>query len=628
MRQSIFLLALLILSCHGFSQKKKDRGSELPVYPSFSEMSKKLSNTYDMDNLPENQRLNFEKHPDGWFIRIDHYENQNISKAERELYWKAATNSYQEIDLLKRDRPSGDKFLFRQGEGYEQQDRKYFYFGYRGCHWDAIQALKDKKKFTDQESYYLARAYSAFANGFVGDYRNTALPEHQFSLGNERNSMTTNQLAKFRKYNRLAIEYFEKTRELNPDFETFIGSLDIKIGNVHMERFLTLWTHQNEKEALKDLPDDLYPDYMRAVAHNYLASCPKNAILFTNGDNDTYPLLYVQAKENLRPDVTIVNFSMLQVPKYAMSFSDGAPFGALPVATSFKIDDLNDSLNTFWYILPEDTNAKALSLATLVEQGHKQRKYFPSVDLEAGYVSSYDVYFDFNDQRLEWNFDEPYILRSTMLVYDIILNNHQKRPICFSFLALKILYCDLEEYLNFTGSAYVLQGKNENGHLSLKENLFGHGYTQSDLLYENMMKKFKWVVPKKEGVNALRTNSFSQSQFTILMEALMAEEKHDRARKVIGLYLSTFAKAKANASFFTTRIAHHAYDLDLANEGREIASQILINSKEEFFRNKENSMARNEYRMTLSSIRNLAYLNNDEALQKMCEKYRYWLDNE
>jgi tetratricopeptide (TPR) repeat protein len=72
---------------------------------------------------------------------------------------------------------------------------------------------------------------------------------------------------------------------------------------------------------LGDMPKPLYD-----FGYNLLAGAPRNAIVFTNGDNDTYPPLAAQAVEGFRTDVSIVNVSLLNLQWYVRYLRDnGVP---------------------------------------------------------------------------------------------------------------------------------------------------------------------------------------------------------------------------------------------------------------------------------------------------------------
>ncbi|MEM6646478.1 MAG: DUF2723 domain-containing protein [Bacteroidota bacterium] len=74
----------------------------------------------------------------------------------------------------------------------------------------------------------------------------------------------------------------------------------------------------------------------RDFAYNLLMSVDDDAILFTGGDNDTYPLWYLQNVEGVRRDVTVVNLSILNMPSYVAQLKHNRMLDAAPLAFSLS----------------------------------------------------------------------------------------------------------------------------------------------------------------------------------------------------------------------------------------------------------------------------------------------------
>jgi len=104
------------------------------------------------------------------------------------------------------------------------------------------------------------------------------------------------------------IEYLQKAYEIDPDnpelYSDFVGHYEFVGNEKKMEEFLDKWYTSQELA-----PGLLHYNY------NVLMSTAKNAVLFTNGDNDTYPIWMLQKIKKVRTDVTVLNVSLMMAKK-------------------------------------------------------------------------------------------------------------------------------------------------------------------------------------------------------------------------------------------------------------------------------------------------------------------------
>jgi hypothetical protein len=248
-----------------------------------------------------------------------------------------------------------------------------------------------------------------------------------------------------------------------------------------------------------------YTTHLNAQA--YLESCDENAIMFTIGDNDTFPLWYLQEVEGIRTDVKLVNTSLFATDWYIDQMKratyDAAPipsqlkhdqykYGTLDVAYSLEHPRFKDSVMTIknlmrWIASDSDV--------TYVEtENNTKEKFYPTNRiripvnkekvLENGIVAQKDA--DKIVPYIDITIDDRALFKNRILMLDILANNNWERPIYFTGGAnADEEYIWLKDYLQLDGLAYKLvpiktpiEGKS----------LFDMGRIDPDKMYANIQK--------------------------------------------------------------------------------------------------------------------------------------------
>lgn len=326
----------------------------------------------------------------------------------------------------------------------------------------------------------------------------------------------------------------------------------------------------------------------RDFAYNYLNSCEPNAILFTNGDNDTFPLWYAQEVEGIRTDVRIVNLSLLGTDWYIDQMKMKC-YQSAPVPISMKHDQYVMGTRDVVYIinrLNEPIELKQLMDFVLSDDpakkyripGEKPIDYLPTnkikltVDkykvLSSGTVKDKDASLIVD--TMEWTLKGQYITKSALAILDIIANNNWERPIYFvsPFGDGDI---GIADYLQHEGFAYRLVPikSNSSDYLNISR-------IDSDILYDRLMNRFRWGRINEPDVfidhNVQRTamvlklrNSFSR-----LAKKLIEEGKKDSALKVLDRAVKLLPHPKFPYDFFMFGIIEGYYKLNEVQKANKL----------------------------------------------------------
>ncbi len=197
-------------------------------------------------------------------------------------------------------------------------------------------------------------------------------------------------------------------------------------------------------------------------SYNILQSCEPNAILFTNGDNDTFPLWFLQNVYNIRQDVRVVNLSLLNTSWYILQLKHQEP--KVPISLS---DETIETLTP--RLLPEDRRLVRIPVSREVFQQHMEEALVERKDMGAKLEDPPEISFEL----------KPTLMGQALRVQDLmILNiiqaNRFKHPVYFALTVSRQNQLNMFKYLRMDGLVFklVTYPEEQVSAVNLQKNLF------------------------------------------------------------------------------------------------------------------------------------------------------------
>ena len=349
-----------------------------------------------------------------------------------------------------------------------------------------------------------------------------------------------------------------------------------------------------------------------AMAIQYLESCDPNAIIFTIGDNDTFPLWYAQEIEGIRRDVRVVCTSLFNVDWYIDQMKRKA-YESAPIPSSLSHEQYK--WGTRDYIIKELVTKDTLSLDqflgfitsddertkykhVLQQQGYDtsgQR----SQDLNANYLPTENIRIPVDKltvlkngivkvqdsslivPHIDIKIKGAALYKNRLMMLDIIANNNWERPIYFTGGAFGDEdYIWMKDYLQLDGLVYKLVPINTTVD---KNNPFDMGRIDTDKMY-NMVTNWDWGNngdPEMYHDVETRRNSLTyRGNLARLIEALIKEGKLEKAEQIADLAMT---KMPVDMFGFYTLLEPYIgayYELKAPKKARELFLKVSIKYQE------------------------------------------------
>ncbi len=332
----------------------------------------------------------------------------------------------------------------------------------------------------------------------------------------------------------------------------------------------------------------------RDFGRNYLESCAPGAIIFTNGDNDTFPLWYNQEVEGVRTDVRVVNLSYLGADWY-IDQMQRKTYESEPLPFSMKKEQYQAGNRDVMYVLNRMEGYQELQhVMEFVASDDPRTKtlpntrdlitYAPTSKLKITVDSARAVSTgtvpekDADDLLKEMTWEIPsrslyqgmVLFKNSMMVLDLLAQNQWERPVYFAITVSGENYIGLEPFFRLDGFAYRIVPLKKDTLLTDVE----YARIDTDILYDNLMNKAVWGNIEDDKVyldeNILRMVGNYRNLFSNLAEALNNEGQAEKALEVLDKALTLMPHRRVPFNYLTFTLIEQYFRAGAPEKAQEV----------------------------------------------------------